>query len=284
MSDSSITCPNGHQNEAGSKFCETCGTALRAAAAAAPSPADRPLPAQRREEPPSPAQSDPVVTGGVRMRTVVLLAALVGIGAAVATGGLVFLLAGGDDDAPAEAEATETAEPSPSPGETATPAPPTEVPSPTPTPLPGETREQPLPLGVARRGFDGWEVFVVRADFDVVQEVMAENPLNEPPAAGNTFVLVRLNATNREVEPDAGEETAEFSPGVTYRLVDAEGNEFASFDEPRCGVIPDGFAFLDNPQPRGGAVEGNICFQVPIAITSDVVMFDDASNTWFALR
>jgi hypothetical protein len=112
---------------------------------------------------------------------------------------------------------------------------------------------------------------------------MAENPNNEPPMDGFTFVLVRLNATNREAEPDEGETTAEYRARQLI-LVDGEGTEHHTFENDGCGVIPDGFAFLDNPQPRGGTVEGNICFHVPQAITNDVVLFDDGSNTYFALR
>jgi hypothetical protein len=220
--------------------------------------------------------------GGISTRTVVLLAAVIGIGAAAATGGLIYFLSGGDAESlspepTATVPATITAPPTPT-------TVPTDTPTATPTPLPGETAANPLPLGVAKRGFDGWEVFVARADFDAVQEVLARNPLNEPPMDGHSFVIVRLNATNREAQPNAGGDTTEFSPGSTFQLVGAGGESFYSFDNEGCGVIPDGFVFLDNPQPRGGSVEGNICFHVPIAFTATAVLFDDASNTYFALR
>ena len=121
----------------------------------------------------------------------------------------------------------------------------------------------------------------MRSDFDVVREVLARNPNNEPPLDGHTFVLVRLNATNREV---VEEDPAEFRPGPTFVLVDPEGSEYHTFDNGGCGVIPDGFVFLDNPQSPGGSVEGNICYHVPLDVIDDVVLFADASNTWFALR
>ena len=59
---------------------------------------------------------------------------------------------------------------------------------------------------------------------------------------------------------------------------------YHTFDNGGCGVIPDGFAFIDNPQPLGGTVEGNVCFHIPQEITDEVVLFDDGSNTWFRLR
>ncbi len=261
MTEPTVTCPNGHENAPGGRFCETCGAALTPAAGALPAPT--------------------TAGGGLSPRVIYSLAAFIAIAAAIATGGAILLFAGGDDDDDVAAVG-----PSPTVAATDTPAPTatdTAVPTATPTPLPGQTRENPLPVGVGERGFDGWEVFVVRSDFDVVQEVLAENPNNESPKDSNTFVLVRLNATNREAAPDEGKTTTEFRT-YTYALVDAHGKRYRTFENDGCGVIPDGFTFLYNPQERDGTVEGNICFQIPQDITGDVVMFDDASNTWFALR
>jgi hypothetical protein len=281
MTEPSITCRNGHENEPGSKFCEQCGVALVATAARLePPPAGESAPPGPVGSPRT--QGQPAsMGGGIPARTVVLLAAVIAIGAAAATGGLVYFLSG-DDAESVSPEPTATI-PATIPAQPTPTAVPTDTPTPTPTPLPGETAGNPLPLGVAKRGFDGWEVFVARADFDAVQEVLARNPLNEPPADGNTFVIVRLSATNREAQPDAGSDTTEFSPGSTFQLV-GDGENYYSFDNEGCGVIPDGFVFLDNPQPRGGTVEGNICFHVPITFSTAAVLFDDASNTYFALR
>ncbi len=233
MTEPTVICPNGHENAPGGRFCETCGAAL--------TPATPP-------SMPTSGTSEPAKSGGLSPRVIYSLAAFVAIAAAVATGGAILLFSGGggDDDA-ASPDPSPTAAATATAGTAATDTP---APTATPTPLPGATRENPLPVGVEKRGFDGWEVFVVRSDFDVVQEVMAENPNNEPPKDGYTFVLVRLNATNREAAPDEGETTTEFQT-YTYALVDAEGVEYHTFDDQRCGVIPDGFAFLDNPQPSG---------------------------------
>lgn len=255
-------CPNGHATTPGLQSCEVCGARIDGAGASSPAEA---------------------TAGGLRMRTALLLAAGVAILAAIATAGAVVLFGGdggGSEPAPVAANPgdrvvmltpTSTASPTPS----ATPS---------PTPLAGETRDRPVPVTMPIAAFDGWEVAVVGADFDVVEEVLATNPFNSPPNAGNTFVLVRLRATNVSVAGDDAGRATEFRPGPTFMLVDSAGNEHFTFDDGGCGVIPDGFAFLDEPQPRGGTVEGNICFQVPEALTADLVLFDDESNTWFALR
>ena len=281
MTEPTVTCRNGHENSAGGRFCETCGVALEGRGpATSPPPPDR-SPAGTTATPPPPA---PRTSGGAGLspRFVYIMAAFVAIAAAIATAG-AFLLFSGDDDEPAGAESTPTSE-APAPTDTPQPtATPTTAATATATPLPGETRDSALPIGVEKRGFDGWEIFVVRSDFDVVQEVLAQNSLNEPPTDGWTFALVRLSATNREAEPDEGEQTAEYR-SFQLQLIDSTGTVYHTFDNGGCGVIPDGFAFIDNPQPRGGTVEGNICFHIPQEITDEVVLFDDGSNTWFRLR
>ena len=271
MADSAITCPNGHENEAGSKFCETCGATLGAAAASTPPPGDAAIPAQRRQEMGQPATSPTQPGGGVRMRTVVLLAALIGIGAAVATGGLVFFLAG-DDEEPAvaaEPSATATAQPSPTLEPTASSAPATAA--------PGASRETALALGVAKRGFNGWDLSIVRADFDAVIDVMNENQFNEPPMDGHTFMLVRIQATNVEAGDGAELET------FTFSVQDDAGNEWRDYVE-GCGVVPDDFSLLEPTADTGQFLEGNLCFQVPVDEIGNLMFYDDASNTWFALR
>jgi hypothetical protein len=214
---------------------------------------------------------------GISPTFVYAVAAFVAIAAAVATAG-AFVLFSGDDDEPAEPQPTATVEATATTGGSPTPEPSATTPA-----LPGETRDNPLGVGVTRRGFDGWEIYVVRSDFDVVQEVMAENPNNEPPRDGWTFALVRISATNREAEPDEGEETSEYRP-FAMALIDGDGTEYFTFENDGCGVIPDGFAFIFGPQPRGGTVEGNICFHVPQESAGEFVLFDDGSDTWFALR
>lgn len=255
-------CPNGHVMTPGRQVCEVCGARIDGAGASSPEEA---------------------TAGGLRMRTALLLAAAVAILAAIATAGAVILFGGsggGSEPAPVAANPgdrvvmlTPTSTPSPTPSLT-----------PSPTPQAGETRDRPVPVAMPVEAVGGWEVAVVGANFDVVDEVLETNPFNSPPNVGKTFVLVRLRATNRSVTGDEAGRAIEFRPGPTFMLVDAAGNEHFTFDDGGCGVIPDGFAFLDEPQPPGGTVEGNICFQVPEALTADLVLFDDESNTWFALR
>ena len=96
MSDPSTTCRNGHENEPGSKFCEQCGVALVAAAARLqPPPAGESAPPRPDGSPRGRGQPSSM-GGGIPARTVVLLAAIIGIGAAAATGGLIYFLSGGD--------------------------------------------------------------------------------------------------------------------------------------------------------------------------------------------
>ncbi len=218
----------------------------------------------------------------------VLLAALgLGvIGAAIVV--ILLLVSGGDDSAdqadpdPPTAVASPTAAVSPTPV-----ASPTAVVSPTPVASPttvveatvipplGSSRDAAVPRGQAVVTSDGWELTILEFVADATDVVLAENSLNEPPAEGRRFALVRLRATNVSAE-----EGAAFNPTFNARLFDTLGSEYTMFLEgDRCGVVPDSFDFETVLAP-GASLEGAVCFAVPEA---ELALRWLEGELWFAL-
>ncbi len=125
-------------------------------------------------------------------------------------------------------EEREEPAPTPTPRE-ATPVPPSTSP---PAGL-GESRDNPVPVGVPFLTSDGFEWTVVGVDFDAWPEVQAENQFNDPPAEGNRMIMVTLKVTNVSSE----EEPAHVS-SYDWELL---GSKSVLYDT-SCGVIPDGSA------------------------------------------
>jgi hypothetical protein len=139
-------------------------------------------------------------------------------------------------------------------------------------PSPGSTRPTDLPpfrLDPVALGdtvsLGGWEVTVIGVDDDAGDVVLAENRFNEPPDAGNRYVLVELSA--RRTADSAGSFTAEIGakPVGATRRVAYEGLAGS------CGVIPDPIS--DRVEtPPGSIATGALCWQVAEEDLSSLVM------------
>ena len=155
---------------------------------------------------------------------------------------------------------------------------PTPPPESEPTPPegePGTSRTNPVPLGQAGRVAD-WDVSVAAVDDDATDEVLAENPFNEPPAAGSQFVIVRVRGTYAGGDSDH----------LWLHSFNAVGDAAVTYQDRGCGVIPDPLDDAGEAFP-GGTVEGNVCFEVPSTQVASLVMFVERSledRTFFALR
>lgn len=114
------------------------------------------------------------------------------------------------------------------------------------------TRADPIPAGVPVV-VGQWEVIVLSATPDATAMVMAENPYNDPPDAGNQFFFARIAATY------LGEGSQSPFGGLTFSAVGdlSVGYDFDSY----CGVIPDEFPDFTEVF-SGGTVVGNLCWGV----------------------
>ena len=169
------------------------------------------------------------------------------------------------------------AEPTPEPTATETPesAPDsTDSVSSTPTPTaspeaPGHGRTQPVGAGVTVTTSDGLGLTVVSARLDAAKFVLAADSLNDPPASGNRYTVVRVRIENLDGPVD-GEKSIDSSQ---FRLVGSSGRVFSTLDH-TCGVVPDE---LSLSLFGGGRGEGNVCFEIPNS-ESDLVLFYEPSE------
>ncbi len=143
----------------------------------------------------------------------------------------------------------------------------------------GTTRQRPFPFGAPASTLDGWTLQVTSATPDATAAVLAENQFNDPPRLGGVFSIARLRA----VRTGAGAET--FSASFRARAVGPLAVVYSTFAN-SCGVTPD--PFPETQVFTGGAVEGNVCWAVPAAEASALVLIDDAllseQQRFFALR
>ena len=167
---------------------------------------------------------------------------------------------------------TNTPTPVPTPTNTPTPVPtptntPTPVPTPTntPTPVPtGHKRENPTPPGETVVTSNGLGITIVSVKLDATSDILNANSFNDPPSEGNRFTILRVRVQN--VEGSVNNEISISEPD--FHLVGSSATLFSSYEH-SCGVIPDE---LSLKLFRGGAGEGNVCFQIPEP-ESDLILF-----------
>ena len=128
---------------------------------------------------------------------------------------------------------------------------------------------------------DGIALTVISVNTDAADAVLNENMFNDPPDAGNRFVMARIRAQNV-----GGNANSEKSVGESeFKLVGSSAVKFSPLGD-SCGVIPDE---LDADLFLGGLAEGNVCFQIPQS-EADLVLFHDpmfsfnkADRRWLTL-
>jgi|GEM_PF-1692408 len=144
---------------------------------------------------------------------------------------------------------------------------PIEVTYPTPVPPdpdgPVGTRGNPYPVGETVSVGD-WEIEVTGITADATDDVMEENPYNDPPADGSQFMMVSIDATY------AGSASEALEIAASFNVV---GNRAVSYTfEDACGLIPDEIDSFAEVFP-GGTVSGNMCWSVPSDDVDGIVMY-----------
>lgn len=153
-------------------------------------------------------------------------------------------------------------------------------PTPTPVSQAGLTRNNPVPRGSSLVTPEGWRIEVLDFDPDATQIVLDENQFNDPPKPGFRYAIVRIRMTNVSAgspgDPD---------PGFALRMVGSRNVGYSTFEE-SCGVIPDDADFKSDDIFPGGALEGNVCYQIGqtennFTIYTDFLFSDEEDSRWF---
>jgi len=128
-----------------------------------------------------------------------------------------------------------------------------------------------------------WEVAVVGFDEDATELVLSETSFNEPPASGNTFVIVDVEASY--LGPDSSNFWSDFS----WLILGPDNVAWNTFDA-GCGSFPNDFTFSDQVV-QGESSEGSFCFEVSIdevdqlsLIIDDFSTFGPEGRMFFDLR
>jgi hypothetical protein len=125
------------------------------------------------------------------------------------------------------------------------------------------TMADPLAIGDVKRVGD-WDVAIVGFVGDATAAVLAEDPFNAPPGAGNVYVLIRVRATYRGV--GAGNAYLELTTGLV-------GSNLLAYDDLTCvALAPDDMVKVPDALP-GGTAEGNFCVILPSGQVPSAVLF-----------
>jgi hypothetical protein len=119
---------------------------------------------------------------------------------------------------------------------------------------------------------NGLEIAVESINLDAWNVVLAENQFNDPPAGGNRHLMINLNVSNKSGGPTPIDVSQ-----YDFHIVGSTGL-YRGQGSQRCGVIP-------NPVGAtlysGGALQGNICFEVGETETEFILSYGRA--TWVSL-
>ncbi len=129
---------------------------------------------------------------------------------------------------------------------------------------PGE-RRNPIPLTQEAHVGD-WKVKVVEAILDATEIVLKENMFNAPPAEGNRYVLISVEATY------VGRDSSTFWLDTLCSFVGGKGGSC------KMGVVvpPDSIMKQGETLP-GASIAGNLVFEVPTAqVTGGTLLLEEA--------
>lgn len=115
------------------------------------------------------------------------------------------------------------------------------------------TRENPYPLGSEITSGD-WSVTVNSVDLEATDAVLSENPINEEPASGHTYILVNITAEY------TGSDAQGATPWASVAYVSDDGNTFDPLDS--VTVAPEAFD-RSSALYEGASASGNIALEVP---------------------
>ena len=121
-----------------------------------------------------------------------------------------------------------------------------------------------LPLGTAAPIGERYTVTVTDVDLDATELILAEEPANEPPEPGSTYVMVTLDAVF--IGEGQGEPYFDLLVGAV-----ADGER--EFDDIDCLALTPDDMFGLPPLASGEGVVGTFCLVVPLDATDSLTFF-----------
>jgi predicted aspartyl protease len=144
------------------------------------------------------------------------------------------------------------------------------------------TRESPVRLADSVV-VGGWEVDVRGIRIASYDELLEENPFNDPPLDGLSFVMLDVSLSNRTESEGMAFGALHF--GVLGPSKVAHGR---LDEETFCGAVPDELDEMDVVFPDG-TIRGNLCFQLDQQELGSTLFYvldgssSDGERVWFSL-
>ena len=150
-------------------------------------------------------------------------------------------------------------------------------------PPPGASLANPVPFGKPGALGNGWTVTVTSVNTDATAAILAADPGNTSPLAGNQYVLVSVNATY------SGVGSSHLTPGTSFHAIGASGVAHSTSNS-FCGKLPSPNLDLDNPLVfKDKSITGYAaCWMVSVDDVATLEMYWQTllstQQVWFALH
>jgi hypothetical protein len=144
-----------------------------------------------------------------------------------------------------------------------------------PPPSGSATPSSLIPLGTTGMLSDGWQLRVNNVQRNATAAVLAANSLNQPPPAGQQYVLVNVTVTFTGAGSDS------FDDSYRLRVVSSAGTTYTGFGSTGCPPFPK--EVPGDNAPAGTAETGNSCWLVPASDVDSLVLVDAPTadpSTW----
>ena len=134
-----------------------------------------------------------------------------------------------------------------------------------------EPPSAPLPLRTAAPIGDRYVVTMAAVDLDATELIVAEDPANQPPAAGDIYVMITLDV---EFSRLVGEAEPYFD-----LLVGATDDDGREFDDIGCVAFTPGDMYDAPPIGPGETLTGTFCLVVPAATADSLTFFVEETRS-----
>ena len=149
--------------------------------------------------------------------------------------------------------------------------------SPTQSTGPGSSRSSAIKHGDAATVESKWKITVLDVNQDAWAALQAQDNFNDPPAADERFVLVRVGVENVSKD-DTPEQISDFD----FSLTGSHNQLYSSYDQDHSCFAPDALEAKLYPK---GTTQGNLCFRIAKDETGLLLVWDSFSGgqTYFKL-
>lgn len=142
---------------------------------------------------------------------------------------------------------------------------------------PGSSRSAAMKLGAPATVEDTWKITVLDVNEDAWDVVNAPKSFNDPPAADERIVLIRVGVENVSTD-DQPQHIGDFE----FSLTGSHNELYSSYDQDHSCFAPDS---LDAQLFPKGKAQGDLCFRIPRDETNLLLVWNSFSTgqTYFKL-